>query len=190
MKLYSTDPATGDFIFVEESSSHVITQADLGQPVSLPLATPITLNANESYLAVVGSYGDGGATNDLVAASSGASEPQTSFYYDYTDNTWYYTTSNVMVRMNFDPSLSVNTLAKENGLLVYPNPAQEVITIQLNEEIAATFTLMDSKGVEVRSDDLTGLFTIINTSGLSNGIYFLSINDGNSTSTTKIILNN
>jgi hypothetical protein len=92
--------------------------------------------------------------------------------------------------MNFDPSLSVNTLAKENGLLVYPNPAQEVITIQLKEEIDATFTLMDSKGVEVRSNDLTGLFTTINTSGLSNGIYFLSINDGNSTSTTKIILNN
>jgi hypothetical protein len=190
VKLYSTDPATGDFIFVEESSSYVITQADLGQSVSLPLATPITLNANDSYLAVVGSYGDGGATNDLVAASSGASEPQTSFYFDYTDNTWYYTTSNVMVRMNFDPSLSVNTLAKENGLLVYPNPAQEVITIQLKEEIDATFTLMDSKGVEVRSNDLTGLFTTINTTGLSNGIYFLSINDGNSTSTTKIILNN
>ncbi|MCF8408833.1 MAG: T9SS type A sorting domain-containing protein [Crocinitomicaceae bacterium] len=190
VKLYSIDPATGDFIFVDESAPYVITQADLGQPVILPLATPITLNANDSYLAVVGSYGDGGATNDLVSASSGASEPQTSFYFDYTDNTWYYTTSNVMVRMNFDPSLSVNTLAKENGLLVYPNPAQEVITIQLKEEIDATFTLMDSKGVEVRSNDLTGLFTTINTSGLSNGIYFLSINDGNSTSTTKIILNN
>ena len=63
-KLYSIDPTTGDFVFVDESAPYVITQADLGQKISLPLGTPVNLNANESYLAMIGSYGDGGATND------------------------------------------------------------------------------------------------------------------------------
>jgi hypothetical protein len=99
VKLYGIDPSNGDFIYYDESAPYILTSADLGQTISLPLSIPNSLNANESYLVVVGSYGDGGTTNGLVVGSAGVSQPQTSFYFDMTDNTWYYTTSTPMVRM-------------------------------------------------------------------------------------------
>ena len=188
VKLYSIDPATGDFIFVDESAPYIITQADLGQKISLALGSPILLNANEAYLAMVGSYGDGGATNDLVTASSGASEPQTSFYFDYTDNTWYYTTSNVMVRMNFDPALSAPELAQENGLTIYPNPASDQLTIEVQKEVSVSISLIDSKGVVLVSEKMNGFTKSLNTSKLSSGIYFLQLTDGNTISTKKIMI--
>ena len=189
MKLYSIDPATGNFVYVEESAPYVISQSDLGQKVTLSLASPISLNANESYLAVVGSYGDGGATNDLVTASSGSSTPQTSFYFDYTDNTWYYTTSNVMVRMNFNPALSIENISQETGLSVFPNPASNEITVQVAKESIATFSILDSRGTLLGSYMLNGLSKSIDITNMSDGIYFILLTDGKSTSTKKIVIN-
>jgi len=189
VKLYSIDPATGDFIFVDESAPYIINQADLGQKISLALGSPILLNANEAYLAMVGSYGDGGATNDLVTASSGASEPQTSFYFDYTDNTWYYTTSNVMVRMNFDPALSIENISQETGISVFPNPASNEITVQVAKESTATLSMLDSRGMLLGSYMLNGLSQSIDITNLSDGIYFILLSDGKSTSTRKFVVN-
>jgi hypothetical protein len=174
---------------VEESAPYVISQSDLGQKVTLSLASPISLNANESYLAVVGSYGDGGATNDLVTASSGSSTPQTSFYFDYTDNTWYYTTSNVMVRMNFNPALSIENISQETGLSVFPNPASNEITVQVAKESIATFSILDSRGTLLGSYMLNGLSKSIDITNMSDGIYFILLTDGKSTSTKKIVIN-
>ena len=189
IKLYSIDPATGNFVFVDESAPYIITQSDLGQKISLPLATPILLNANEAYLAMVGSYGDGGATNDLVTASSGASEPQTSYYFDYTDNTWYYTTSNVMVRMNFDPALSIENISQETGISLYPNPTSNEITVEVVKETTATLSILDSKGMLLGSYLLNGLSKSIDITHFSDGIYFILLSDGKSTSTRKFVVN-
>ena len=188
VKLYSIDPATGDFVFMEESSPYVISSADLGQKISLALANPVLLNANEAYLAMVGSYGDGGATNDLVTASSGASAPQTTFYYDYTDQTWYYTTSNVMVRMNFDPSLSGLEEVNLNTFKVYPNPASEEININSNKIFNAVITISDFTGKIVKETVMNGLNCSVNTSELNNGIYFVTITDGISVANEKVVI--
>ncbi len=187
-KLYSIDPTSGDFVFVEESAPYVITQADLGQKISLPLGSPINLNANESYLAMIGSYGDGGATNDLVTASSGSTTPQTTFYYDYTDQTWYYTTSNVMVRMNFDPILSVNEVENTFGLSVYPNPANEVINISLEKSTNAIISITDIAGKVVKTGSINGMTTSLNSSELTNGVYHVTISDGTSISIEKVVI--
>jgi hypothetical protein len=188
VKLYSIDPATGDFLFVEESAPYIVTNADLGQKISLPLSNSVQLNANESYLAMVGSYGDGGATNDLVTASSGSATPQTTFYYDYTDQTWYYTTSNVMVRMNFDPILSVDDIENSFGLSVYPNPASEVINVSVNKTVEAIISVFDVTGKVVKTSLLNGVTSSFTTSGLTDGVYYVNITDGVSTSTQKVII--
>jgi len=187
VKLYSIDQA-GDFQFMDESAAYVITEADLGQKISLPLGSPVELNANEAYLAMVGSYGDGGNSNDLITASSGSTTPQTTFYYDYTDQTWYYTTSNVMVRMNFDPNLVGIEESKDTQVSIYPNPASEVINIHSNKLLNATVSVTDLTGKVVKNSTISGLTASINTSGLNNGIFFVTITDGNSTSTQKVVI--
>jgi hypothetical protein len=187
VKLYSIDPATGDFIFQDESAPYIVSQTDLGQKITLPLSNPTLLNSGEAYLAMVGSYGDGGTTNDLVTASSGASTPQTTFYYDYTDQTWYYTTSNVMVRMNFDPSIASIEETQGLSVSVYPNPANDLINIKstLSE---GNITIFDMTGKLLINQQFSGAMNSINTSELKNGIYNLTISNGEKTSSEKLII--
>ena len=187
VKLYSID-ATGAFVYVDESNPYTLAAADLGQNVSLPLINgAATLNGGESYLVVAGSLGDGGATNDLVVGTAGVSEAQTSFYLDETA-TWFYTTSTPMVRMNFDPSASINEVANAFGLNVYPNPASDVINVTLNKEVAASITVVDVTGKVVKTSTINGTSASINTTGLSNGVYYVNITDGTSVSTEKVVI--
>ena len=192
-RLYSVDPTAtttaAAFVFVDESAPYILTPADLGQKITLALsAGAAPLSAGVSYVVVLGSYGDNGATFDLVISTAGVSEASTSYYYDMTDNTWYYTTSTPMVRMNFDPSVGVNEVEDNLGLRVFPNPANEVINISLNKEVSATLTLLDVSGKVVRTQALNGISTSINTASLNSGVYFVTINDGTSVSTQKVVI--
>ena len=189
VRLYSIDPATGDFQFVDESNPYTLTTANLGQTVSLPFINgAATLNAGEPYLAVAGSYGGDTLVNDLVVATSGLSQIQTSFYFDMTDQTWYYTTSTPMVRMNFNPSASINEVENAFGLNVYPNPASDVINVTLNKEVTATVNVVDVTGKVVKTSTINGTTTSINTAGLSSGVYYVNITDGTSVSTEKVVI--
>ena len=192
-KLYSVDPTAtttaAAFVFVDESAPYILTAADLGQKITLALsAGAAPLSAGLSYVVVLGSFGDGGATDDLIISTAGVSEASTSYYYDMTDNTWYYTTSTPMVRMNFDPSVGINEVENNLGITVFPNPANEVINISLNKEVSATLSLLDVSGKVVRTQTLNGISTSINTASLNSGVYFITINDGTSVSTQKVVI--
>lgn len=192
-RLYSVDPTAtttaAAFVFVDESASYILTPADLGQKITLALsAGAAPLSAGVSYVVVLGSYGDNGATDDLVISTAGVSEASTSYYYDMTDNTWYYTTSTPMVRMNFDPSVGINEVENNLGITVFPNPANEVINISLNKEVSATLSLLDVSGKVVKTQVLNGLSTSISTASLNSGVYFVTINDGTSVSTQKVVI--
>jgi hypothetical protein len=192
-KLYSVDPTAtttaAAFVFVDESAPYILTAADLGQKITLALsAGAAPLSAGVSYVVVLGSYGDGGASDDLIISTAGVSEASTSYYYDMTDNTWYYTTSTPMVRMNFDPSVGVNEVENNLGLRVFPNPSNEVINISINKEVSASLTLLDVSGKVVKTQSLNGISTSINTASLNSGVYFVTINDGTSVSTQKVVI--
>jgi len=187
VKLYSIDPATGDFIFEDESAPYIVTPADLGQKISLPLSNPVLLNANEAYLAMVGSYGDGGTTNDLVTASSGSATPQTTFYYDYTDQTWYYTTSNVMVRMNFDPSLANIDEVQDLSFSMYPNPTKDVINV-LSTFSEGNLAIIDMTGKLLIAQNITSTLNSIDASELKDGVYYLTMSNGDKTTTKKLVI--
>jgi hypothetical protein len=176
-KLYYVNPTTGDFDFVDESLPYVITAADLGQKRTFALQTPQPLTAGESYLAMLGSYGDGGASNDLVVASAGGAPAQTVYYLDYTDQTWYYTTSQVMVRMNFDQAAGIQT-STEIGFSIQPNPANEVLNIILEEGAQGIVSLVSVTGSTVYTGTIHNGMLGIDTRALDSGIYFVSLNNG------------
>ena len=176
-KLYYVNPTTGDFDFVDESLPYVITAADLGQKRTFALQTPQPLTAGESYLAMLGTYGDGGASNDLVVASAGGAPAQTVYYLDYTDQTWYYTTSQVMVRMNFDQAAGIQT-STEIGFSVQPNPANEVLNILLEEGTQGIVSLVSVTGSTVYTGTIHNGILGIDTGALDSGIYFVSLNNG------------
>ncbi|MEY3235949.1 MAG: hypothetical protein RI883_50 [Bacteroidota bacterium] len=194
VKLYSIDAATGDFVYMDESSPYILTDTDLGQKITFILLNTQALTAGESYLAVIASFGDGGATNDLVVATSGISDDNTSYFYDGTDQTWYFTTSTPMVRLNFDPSLSVSELENTLGMNVYPNPT--------NTNTTVSFSLTNESTVSVNVTDLAGKVIItnalgtvsgaqninVNTENLTSGVYMVNVSVNGNVSTEKLIV--
>lgn len=191
LKLYSIDPATGDFLYVDETGPYVLQNSDLDAEVTLSfLGGSYPLNAGEAYLLVAGSNGDGGATNDLVVGTAGPAPVQTCYYYDMTDLTWYYTTSQPMVRMNFDPALGVNEEVASFGLEVAPNPAADAtnVTFTVKNTTDAIINVIDMAGKVVSTQTLAGINgtqnVAINTSALNNGMYTVSV-AANGTIVTK-----
>mgnify|MGYP003948777787 CR=1 FL=1 len=194
VKLYSIDPTSGDFVYVDESNEHTITAADLDATLTMTLLNGLsTLNAGESYLVVAGSHGDGGATNDLVIGTSGTSEAQTTYYYDMTNTTWYYSTTTTMVRMNFQDYSSINEVESNFGLSVYPNPSSEETTISFvadNEDVSIVITDMAGKEVysSVSKSSVGTRNISINTSNFNGGVYVIKLSSNNSVAIKNLIV--
>lgn len=196
LKLYSIDPASGDFLYVDETGPYSLQTSDLNTLITLSfLGGNYPLNAGESYLLVAGSNGDGGATNDLVVGTAGPTAPFTSYYYDMTDLTWYYTTSQPMVRMNFDPALGLAATANNFGLDVAPNPATDAtcVTFTVKNTSDASITVIDMAGKVVATQTLSGVngtqAVQINTSALNNGMYTVNVTANGTSVSKKLAIN-
>lgn len=86
-------------------------------------------------------------------------------------------------------SLATNDFYK-NGLSVYPNPASDMLHIEVDRELdnsAVTILTMEGKRIIVHKAAFENTMSI-NVSNLSNGVYFLNIEDkyGNTTTSTFI----
>lgn len=196
--IYDIDPATGDFIYAAGSASHVVTAAEVGTTggvVDLPLSSAFPVVAGTPYLVVVGSFGDGGATDDLVVGTAGNSERSTSFYFDMTDQTWYYTSSTPMVRIDFQDNASIDENAAAFDVVMYPNPATEVTTLSFNlkNNAAVNVFVTDLTGKTVAANALTnatvGKNSVeINTAEMAAGVYTVSFVANNTTITKKLVV--
>ena len=190
-KIYSID-AAGEFIFLEETAPIVVANNNLNTILNMVLLNPTNLIAGQTYLAVVGSP-DGG----LRVSNAGSSEEQTSFLYDIPTDTWFFQTSTPVVRLNFDPILSVN----ENTLqvadaVIYPNPTSSISTVEFNLVNAseATISITDLSGKIVSERNLGQLnaganATEINTTSFNAGIYYVTVSSNGSSVTKKLIKN-
>ena len=75
------------------------------------------------------------------------------------------------------------------SLKIYPNPAVDAVTIETNSNDGNTqLTITDCVGKEVYKQQTTLLSTTVNTSGLSKGIYFVSLYEGSKSVTQKLII--
>ena len=197
--LYSIDAASGDFVFEQNTDDYVLTASEINNEatITIPFFSPHPLNAGRRYLIMIGTYGDGGATNDLVVRTGGVSIPQTSFKYDGSDLTWYYTTRTPMVRMNFDPVWSVHENTSENPFLLQnqPNPfsAQTNIEYTINSAGNCGFEITSLSGEIVFEKNLgfkpKGRHSItFDSSEMPSGIYFYSLIYDNRRFSKKMII--
>lgn len=191
-KIYSIDPNTGDFVFMEETAPLVVASNNLNTILSLPLLNPTPLAQGETYLAVVGSF-DGG----LKISNAGTSDVSTTFFLDHTDDTWYYSTSTPVVRLNFDPVLAVdeNTM-NVSAAKVYPNPTANSATVafSLTNASEVNVNVTDMSGKEVFAKNLGNLSTgenstEINMAGMASGVYYVQLHSNGSVVTKKVIKN-
>lgn len=189
-KLYSIDPATGDFVFESESLPLVVASSNLNTNLIMRLIDPVNLATGMTYLAVVGTAGPG-----LYVSNAGVSDPQTSFFQDLADGTWYYETSTPYVRLNFDPSVGIeeNTSSISIGN-IYPNPTSGATTIN--------YSVLNASNVTINIVDITGktVYSVnngtmaagaheatFNAASFSNGVYYVTISTDEAIVTKKFI---
>ncbi len=191
--LYTID-AGGDFVYASPTALHTVTPGELGTVITLPLTDDYPLLAGNSYLLVVGSYGDGGVTDDFVVGSSGISEPQTTFLLEGNEGngTWFYSTSTPMVRMNFDASLSVAENAANVNVAIYPNPVVGEATIEVNGAAASTISVVDLAGKVVYTSNVAeGTSKVsFSTTNFSAGVYTVNVATSTGTVTKKMVVKN
>jgi len=129
----------------------------------------------------------------LKVSNAGSSQPQTCFFKDLADDTWYYTTSTPVVRMNFDPTVSILENEMQASYMLLPNPTDgsTVLTIdsKIPGEAVVTVTDMSGKGVSVANASLfVGENTInLNTDNLTSGVYFVNVTFQGATKAMKLI---
>jgi len=174
--------------FIEESAPFIVASNNLNTLLTIPFLSPVNLMANNTYLAVVGSY-DG----TLRVSNAGSSEPQTSFFLDLTDNTWYYTTSTPVVRMNFDPTVSLANNTADGTYNLSPNPTDASATLKMEVKSAgqAIVTITDMSGKQVsiaKASVFAGENTInLATENLNSGVYFVNVDFQGATKTMKLV---
>lgn len=77
------------------------------------------------------------------------------------------------------------------GFGVFPNPTKDIVNVRLTESpITKTIlTLADIQGRTVISKQVTSVAETVNMNHLQNGVYLLSIDNGKTKTTKKIVLN-
>ena len=75
--------------------------------------------------------------------------------------------------------LAENSLIR--SMTAYPNPMRDelIIALDLNVATEMHYEITNSLGQMTLKDSITGSRTSVNTSGLDQGFYFLSLKDGN-----------
>ena len=194
-KIYSID-AAGGFAFLEETAPLTVASNNLNTILNMVLLNPTNLVAGQTYLAVVGSFAGG-----LQVSNAGTSDEQTSFFLDGNDISvtanLFYTTSTPVVRLNFDPILSVNeNTTQVIDAVIYPNPTSSTSTVEFNLVNAseATISITDLSGKIVSERSLGQMSaganaTEINTTSFNAGIYYVTVSSNGSSVTKKLIKN-
>jgi hypothetical protein len=189
VKLYSVDATTGDFVFESESAPFVLASNNLNVNLVVELEPYVDVFAGTTYLAVVGSYSSG-----LKVSNAGKSEPQTTFFLDMADNTWYYSTNTPMVRMNFDPVLSVAEQTEISQAVVLPNPttANASLRFDLQNTADVTVVVTDVAGKIMQSSAMNQLSAgaqeiTLSAEQWAAGIYTVRITSNGNALTKKFV---
>ena len=167
------------------SNYYTVTAADItAGKITAYFSQPVAL-ADNAYFACV--YTEVSADNIIrILNDETVAQPSYASMIHLINDASYTNGNAYAIRMNMGV-LGLDEEAKVE-ISVFPNPANEVINISLNKEVSASLSLLDVSGKVVRTQALNGISTSINTASLNSGVYFVTINDGTSVSTQKVVI--
>ena len=79
-------------------------------------------------------------------------------------------------------------IVEKNRFIIYPNPANDNLTVQLEESIESQIIIRDLNGRVLMSENTRALNTRLNLSNLASGLYVITIANKDFTSTKKLII--
>ncbi len=159
---------------------------------------------NEEGNAVVTAYGDNPDTNPdkegfatgeefiwRMYDLSGAKEYNATATYDATmPNQGNFSNLGHSKLTSLEASpVGIETIDKEKTFVIYPNPANDKISIKLNngKTELVTLTIMDATGRIIMKKPFTGK-TILDVSAFKSGIYFVRIKDNQLNEVRKLVI--
>lgn len=177
-----------------ETSYYTVQNDDDKKLKTLVFDNPIQLTAGTTYFVAIEMFS---AENSM--ASAGEAPLGSSLFFAGTSwGNLAPVNPTYVIRMNFDPSLSVenNELANLNVSQNFPNPFANETTVLFNlkETANVSYTVVDLTGKVVANVNegttMAGEHEItIDGSSFANGVYYLNIVAGDSKVTRKMIVN-
>jgi Secretion system C-terminal sorting domain len=159
-------------------------------------SSPVTIPNGEAF------YVGWIMSGDTIGLGTEAFGPISRRSYEILGGAWAVyrenATSDLLIRVNLDSSIisGVNTPVNENiTMALYPNPAQEMVTVTYENRIGAdvNFTINNLYGQQVYNRGHNGFGAgafnfLINTADLASGVYFLNMEVGTEKITKKLIV--
>ena len=71
---------------------------------------------------------------------------------------------------------------------MYIQPATDIINVEFSENFNGTVSVLDIAGKEVSTSAVSGLQHTLSTSALTNGVYFVKVNDGTTSQIERIVV--
>jgi hypothetical protein len=158
---------------------------------------PMELEGGKDYL--IGVYCNGGSEHMAYGVNATDDDGSSRIYGPFGTGdaiSWFTNGTQILTRMNFDPSMGIETIKNTaiNEVSIYPNPTQNTTEV--------SYTLANNSTVEIQVVDITGKIIYntelgtqnagrnsvsIDASNYNNGIYYVTIVTGDSKVTKKFV---
>jgi hypothetical protein len=92
--------------------------------------------------------------------------------YTYTDNNGCSNSDTLVMTVDLCTGITENT---SSTFTIFPNPANNNITVSWSTADVKTLTLRDAAGRVVRTYNVNGTHAQLSLEGLASGVYFLSV---------------
>lgn len=177
---WSLTNGSGTVLYSGGSYANGTSPALISQTWNLPLNGCYTFTINDSYGdGICCTYGSGyydiKSPDNSVTLTSGGSFTN-SASYSFTNNS----------------AMSTSDFMAANAVVVYPNPVSNELNLKFAEGLSGDFSysIVNNIGQVVKSAVVTSQEGLkINTSGYSNGVYFIKIEKDGETKTIKFLKN-
>ncbi len=190
-EVYAYDPVNSEFVNRGSTFFHTIVAGELGTIISLEMAVPADVFADEEILVVAGHSGGLPAGTDDVSFMYGQSVPEQMVYgYNGVGDLFFLSNPRaIVVRPDFSCGLGLDEANNSIDASVYPNPSADKFTVQFENEISeAIVTLTDLNGRVVYQQEngaTTSVFTV-ETANLANGMYTLRVQSPSGVKTLQV----
>lgn len=132
-----------------------------------------------------GTYDDVLTTNNITVNGGTTVYFQIASYFQGTTGTYLFD-----IDLSRSPASSTENVLDENAISVYPNPVQDVLTLNLTEDIdVETITFYSVSGQEVSFKTIENNQKNIDVSDLPNGVYLVTVTTNNGVWNGKVIVN-
>lgn len=179
----------GNLNFITETY-YTILASDISAPsTTIEFGSPVTVEAGKVYLMyakkpvgtnrmyISGTLGD----NDYATACFGPFGTGGAVNW-YNGFEWA-----PHVRANFDPSLAIENVSMLDGVSVYPNPSEGIITVSNDNGVENTITVYDITGKKVASK-VANTSTTVDLSAMGTGVYMVEVANENGKKSERVII--